>query len=127
MDTKLVKLAATRKRRRHGAEFKAEVIRACEHPGVSIAAVALANGLNANLVRRWVNAHRDTPTSKHRSSIASARPAQTTVVPVSVQPLAVVAGTDIRLDLRYGTTTIQVAWPVSHALDLGRGLKDLLQ
>ena len=27
---------------------------ACQQPGVSIAAVALARGLNANLLRRWV-------------------------------------------------------------------------
>jgi transposase len=31
------------------------VIQACQSPGVSIASVALANGMNANLLRRWVN------------------------------------------------------------------------
>ncbi|WP_029922782.1 transposase, partial [Nevskia soli] len=40
--------------RRHSAEFKASMIEACSHTGVSIAAVALANGLNANLLRNWV-------------------------------------------------------------------------
>jgi transposase-like protein len=43
-----------RRRRTHSAEFKAKIVSACRRPGVSIAAVALANGLNANLVRRWV-------------------------------------------------------------------------
>ena len=43
-----------RTHRRHGAEFKAQVVLACRQPGVSIAAVALANGLNANMLRRWV-------------------------------------------------------------------------
>ena len=42
------------RRRRHSAEFKAAVIEACRKPGVSIASVALNNGLNANLLRRWV-------------------------------------------------------------------------
>lgn len=42
------------RRRKHGAEFKAKVVSACRKPGVSIAAVALANRLNANLLRRWV-------------------------------------------------------------------------
>lgn len=42
------------RRRRHSAAFKAEAIRACCQPGVSVAAVALARGLNANLLRRWV-------------------------------------------------------------------------
>lgn len=34
------------------------MIAACLQPGVSLAAVALANGLNANLLRTWVKAYR---------------------------------------------------------------------
>ncbi|MBR7780409.1 transposase, partial [Undibacterium sp. BYS50W] len=40
-----------RRRRRHSAEFKAQVIQACKQPGVSIAATALRYQLNANQVR----------------------------------------------------------------------------
>jgi transposase len=40
-------------RRRHGAEFKAKVLADCDAPGASISGVALAHGLNANLVRQW--------------------------------------------------------------------------
>lgn len=40
-------------RRRHGAEFEAKVLAACDEPGASISGVALAHGLNANLVRQW--------------------------------------------------------------------------
>lgn len=40
-------------RRRHSAQFKREVLAACNEPGASIAGVALAFGLNANLVRQW--------------------------------------------------------------------------
>ena len=47
-------LPAGRRRRHHSAEFKAKVVEACTGPGVSMAAVALAHGLNANLLRRWV-------------------------------------------------------------------------
>jgi transposase len=38
----------------HGAEFKAQVLAACRQPGASVAAVALAHGLNVNLVRKWL-------------------------------------------------------------------------
>jgi len=41
-------------RRRHSREFKAEVLRACREPGASVAAIALARGVNANLVHRWL-------------------------------------------------------------------------
>ena len=47
-------IAAGRRRRKHSDEFKARAVRACEQPGVSMAAVALAHGINANLLRRWV-------------------------------------------------------------------------
>ncbi len=40
-------------RRQHSAELKSKVVAACEEPGASISAVALAHGLNANLVRKW--------------------------------------------------------------------------
>ena len=40
-------------RRRHDAQIKAKVLAACNEPGASISAVALAHGLNANLVRKW--------------------------------------------------------------------------
>ena len=40
-------------RRVHGAEFKAQVLAACREPGASVSAVAIAHGLNTNLVRKW--------------------------------------------------------------------------
>ena len=40
-------------RRRHSAAVKAKVLAACDEPGASVAAVAHAHGLNANLVHKW--------------------------------------------------------------------------
>src|SRR4249919_465676 len=40
-------------RRRHSAELKDKVLAACAEPGASVAAVAQAHGLNANLVHKW--------------------------------------------------------------------------
>lgn len=40
-------------RRRHSAELKAKVLAACDEPGASVAAVAHAHDLNANLVHKW--------------------------------------------------------------------------
>jgi transposase len=48
MNTYGMDLMGRRRRRRHSSEFKAAVVRECMHPGVSIAAVALAHSLNAN-------------------------------------------------------------------------------
>lgn len=60
--------AATRRvRRRHSPEFKARVVDACQVRGASVAGVALAHGVNANLVRKWIiNRRRDlVPTGAH--------------------------------------------------------------
>ena len=40
----------------HG--FKLAVVRRCMQPGVSVAAVALEHGINANLLRKWIDKHR---------------------------------------------------------------------
>jgi len=46
--------SAGQRRGRYSDAFKAEIVAACMAPGISTVAVALANSLNANLVRRWV-------------------------------------------------------------------------
>lgn len=46
-----------RTRRAYSAGFKAEMVRASQQPDVSVAGLALANGLNANLLPRWVRQH----------------------------------------------------------------------
>ena len=43
-----------RTRRTHSEEFKQSLIEACGEPGASVAGVALANGINANQLRRWM-------------------------------------------------------------------------
>jgi transposase-like protein len=52
VDTKGTEVALRTRRRRHTDEFKSSVVAQCSVPGVSIAAVALQNGLKANLLRR---------------------------------------------------------------------------
>jgi transposase-like protein len=54
MDITEVKWPARRRRGRYSEAFKREIVKACQAPGVSTASVALANGINANLLRRWV-------------------------------------------------------------------------
>jgi transposase-like protein len=127
MNTKEVKPGAPRRRRRHDAEFKARVIEACLKPGVSVAAIALANGLNANFVRGWVKAHREgTALTTVTASPADAG-LPTTLVPLSVTAPTAAELPDIRIEIRRSQTTVQLAWPVSQASALGHWLKDLLK
>lgn len=46
----------TKKRTRvraYPAEFKARLLAECQQPGSSVARVALANGINANMLHTW--------------------------------------------------------------------------
>ncbi|MDZ4293045.1 MAG: transposase [Hydrogenophaga sp.] len=50
-------LDGRRLRRVHSDDSKAKAVAAaCMHAGISMAAVAMANGINTNLLRRWVRA-----------------------------------------------------------------------
>ena len=46
-------------RRTYSPEYKFEIVHECSVPGVSVAGVALAHRMNANLVRRWIVGHRN--------------------------------------------------------------------
>jgi len=43
----------TQARWRYTAEMKAQVVAQCEGSGASVAKVAMAHGINANVVHRW--------------------------------------------------------------------------
>jgi len=44
--------------RRHSLETKRAIVQQCLAPRASVAAVALAHGVNANLVRKWITKYR---------------------------------------------------------------------
>lgn len=50
----VVQAPPKRRWRRHSEELKARVIALSLQPNTSVATAAMANGLNANMLRRWV-------------------------------------------------------------------------
>lgn len=116
-----------RRRSRYSDEFKREVMAACEQPGVSTAAVALANGLNANLLRRWISQSRlrAKPATQKRTK-ALALPAQSQFIPLQVQPSSVAPG-DIQIELQRAGTTVRVQWPVACAGECAAWMRDVLK
>ena len=122
MDTSVLEPAVRRRRRKHSAEFKAELIRACQQPGVSSAAIALANGLNANMLRRWVNA-------AEQPELAAAK-AKPLPPPSEFVPLKLPASQpqpDIRIELQRGGVSVSVSWPVSAAADCATWVRAVLR
>jgi transposase len=105
-----------RRRRLHSDEFKADAVAAASQPGMSMASVALARGINANLLRRWVR-EAEMPPAR---ALANAGRAHRRSVPVQLPEPAAPAG-EIRIEVRRGATTVTVAWPMAAACRV-RGL-----
>ena len=134
MDTSsIVEPPGRRTHRRHSADFKARVVLACRQPGVSIASVALANGLNANMLRRWVvEVERVSAVAVGgQGAIAlSATTAGDLPAFVAVQMPAAAAAPvppDIHIELSRGPTTIVMRWPASQAGACAAWLREMLR
>lgn len=52
------RLSLSRLRRRYSADFKRRLVEQSLQPGASVAAIALAHQLNANLLHKWRREHR---------------------------------------------------------------------
>jgi transposase len=116
-----------RRRRRHSDEFKANAVAACLQPGVSMAAVAMAHGINANLLRRWVRDEEmraDASTNDEPVDGAAALPGPA-FVPIAVAPAASTA--DIRIELKRGAMSIVVTWPATAATECAGWIRELLR
>ena len=87
-------------------QAKRELVKRCEQPGVSVAAMALAHGLNANLLRKWI-----TVASTRRVSGASVAPI---LLPVTTtEPTAAPPPSDGHLEVVLPGGTIRIRGYVS--------------
>lgn len=119
-------------RRRHSPEFKAHVVAECSKPGMSTAAVALHNGLNANMLRRWVTLSEAGLTG---TCEAQSEPDRTAALALAGQPSFVAvslpaqhdASPPVEVELKQGSLQVRVLWPAAAAGDLGSWLRELLR
>jgi transposase len=132
-------------RRRHSDELKAKVLVACAEPGASISEVALAHGLNANLVRKWRSGR---GTKRAGMAIAPAAASMAPLAPLglvpefvaiempappkaaaraSAEPLASASISQalIQIELRRGPLHLNVRWPTAAAEDCRAWLSEL--
>ncbi|MDP9962984.1 transposase [Variovorax beijingensis] len=107
-------------RRRHAADLKRQVLAACAEPGASVAQVALAHGLNANLVHKWRR-------MVDAGGIASkAGDPHAEFVSLTLAPDPTVAN-DIHLELRRGAIAVNVTWPLSASGQCAAWLREILR
>jgi len=120
-------IAPNPKRRFYSPELKTQVVAQCRADGASIAAVALAHGINANIVHRWLREHAAAPAPKpinpfiplnlSAPEVEDATPAHASGSPTS----------DIRVEIRRGTGVITVSWPIEASSSCVEWLRDCLR
>ncbi len=129
MYANLVKAPRGRHRRTYPDDFKTQVVAACLQPGVSMAAVALANGLNANLLRRWVKEVRGggMPAPTAGGKDAPAGPAPPTLVPVTVALPEEVPSGEIKIEIHRAQAVFQISWPAAESASCAQWLREVLR
>ena len=134
MHTSVIQMpGAGRRRGRYSDEFKRQVMAACKQPGVSTSAVALANGLNANLLRRWISESKARPpkptalavAAKQAKTLSVATQAQ--FVPVQLQANGAAPINNIQIELQRGATLVGVQWPIAGAAQCAAWIQEVLK
>jgi transposase len=96
---------------RYDPEAKRELVEVCLQPGVSVARTALEHGINANLLRKWINQY-----CKNSRSVPSRTPA---MLPAFAPVLSMAAA-------KPAEATLKVTLPNGVKLELqGVNLSDL--
>jgi len=108
-------------RRNHSPALKAQILAECMAPGASVAKVAMAYGINANIVHGWRKLACD-----QRPAPVAAPVATPSFVPVPIHSLAP-TGDRIHVELRRGALTLSVAWPTSAAPAMAGWMRELLR
>jgi transposase len=113
------------RRRRFSGEFKAQIVAQCLEPGASVSRISLDNGLNANMVRRWISEARRAP--KTRTTTPG-------FVPVNLPAATSAPGnpsvsdkrSTIRIKIPRAGGAVVVEWPAEQAHQCAALLRDLL-
>jgi len=111
--------AKTKARRRHDGALKREVLAQCAVPGASVAQVAMAHGLNANLVHKW----------RRGARARDAPPMSATFVPVvlNAERASAAPASCIDVELQRGALSVRVRWPVDAGAACASWLREILR
>ena len=116
-------------RSKHALELKKAVLDEC-HAGASVASVAMAHGLNANLVHKW----RRLAQGKLVAAVTPPTPAPT-FIPLVITSPALPTPTpptcaeprELRIELRRGAIIATVNWPMSATAECAGWLREVLR
>jgi len=116
-------------RRNHALELKKAVLDECQ-AGASVASVAMARGLNANLVHKWRRLAQGrlvaavtplTPAPAFIPLVITSSALPTPTPPTCAEPR------ELRIELRRGAIVATVNWPMSATTECAGWLREVLR
>jgi transposase-like protein len=119
--------------RTYSAQFKSQLVAACQKPGASIAALASGQGMNANVLHRWLKEHAQSGRHQLIQPSMALAPAASLPAPgflpvqltnAACEPAA--AG-QIKAELRKGALLMNITWPVSAAAQFASWTTELFR
>jgi transposase len=119
-DSDTPRYAVRRTKRTYSADTKAQLLAACNTPGASIAAVASANSMNANVLHRWLKEsselkpRRGTGTGTTALGEAGQSVSSFIALPLLTKPAEPVER-QIKVEVRKGGLVMTITWPMSAA------------
>lgn len=114
-------------RRRYSMATKAQVVAECAEPGASVAKIAMAHGINANVVHRWRKLARGGDVkivSKAGEFIALPLTMAHAPMPPT-EPTVAVPG--LQVELRRGAITMSITWPAGAAAEFALWTREVLR
>lgn len=121
-NSEISRYSTPRTHRTYTAQFKAELVAACQQPRVSIAALAGQHAMNANVLHRWLKEHHRS--GCHQLAVHDRAPdpgpssLQSAFIPVQLPTAMAQPGPqDIKVELRKGALSMALTWPLSAAAE----------
>jgi transposase len=111
-------LAPERLRRSYSRALKAQIIAQCGDPKKSVAGVALAHGINANIIHKWLRLRKRGQLAVSESSFVA--------VPMT-PPREPASPQTIRVDIIKSGVTVTVNWPTGDGAQCAAWLRDWLR
>ena len=120
-------IAQRPKRRYYSPELKAQIVAECQVSGASVAGVALAHGVNANIVHRWMREQADSLLPVPRNEFV----ALNLPLPVEPSPAADTrsppVARSIHVEVRRSAGVVTVNWPLEDAASCAAWLREWLR
>jgi transposase-like protein len=134
--SEILQFSARRTHRTYSAQFKAEMVAACARPEASISALALAQGMNPNVLHRWLREHERNGLHQLNGAVIATPPTAPSIgdfIPLPLPTPALASQSlasqlpAIEVELYKGDLHLNVRWPASLTAEFANWAATLLR